>query len=721
MSKSAASMDVNKSKGSSFALSYSMLTKGNYTAWSMKMKVFMQAHGVWDVAVEPNDPKAEVDGKIDKIALAMMYQGISEDLLLSVVDEKNAKDSWEAIKTMSQAADRVKTARVQTLKAEFEALKIKYTDLLDEFYMKFNGLVTNIRALGEEVKESYVVKKLLRAVPTKFLKIASTLEQFGNLDTMTVEEVVGSLKAHEERLKGSSETSGEQLMLTEDEWLKREKDEAECRKPRRIKEQKQEAYLTRTDVEPVLLLAKHDKIIDERGIKPRLLGFNNEEKWESNVWYLENGASNHMSGQRTKFNDLNETITGKVKFGDVSTVEIKGKGSVSLKCKNGEEKIYHENGSGGEFMSKDFKTYYKYMRIERHFTAPYTPQQNGVVECRNRTVVEMARSFLKHANLPSSLWAEAVRHSIYILNQVPTRALTGKTPYEVLKESKPNLSYIRVFVCIAHMKIPGINTKKLDDRSVMVVNLGKEPGTKAYRLYDPVNKHVFVSRDVRFEGKYWRWEDQLQFKGNQQGYFEVSDLYDCEGDEVMDHGGAMTNDDSQTKVETSVHEQRHDAEISVDQYDDSHTPRRFIKLADLYDSTEMLEEEEEKEEELLLMGGHKVINLKWIYKLKKDADGKVVKHKARLVAKGYVQERGVDFDEIFAPVTLLETVRLLLALAVKNTWQVHHLDVKTTFLNGDLKEEVYVSQPDGFVKPGKEGYVYKLFKALYDLRQAPRA
>lgn len=98
-----------------------------------------------------------------------------------------------------------------------------------------------------------------------------------------------------------------------------------------------------------------------------------------------------------------------------------------------------------------------------------------------------------------------------------------------------------------------------------------------------------------------------------------------------------------------------------------------------------------------------------------------MKYKARLVAKGYVQEKGVDFEEIFAPVTRLEMVRLLLALAAKNSWEVHHLDVKTTFLNGDIKEEVYVTQPEGFIKEGQENLVYKLTKALYGLRQAPRA
>lgn len=122
-----------------------------------------------------------------------------------------------------------------------------------------------------------------------------------------------------------------------------------------------------------------------------------------------------------------------------------------------------------------------------------------------------------------------------------------------------------------------------------------------------------------------------------------------------------------------------------------------------------------------LPSGHRAINLKWVYKVKRDTRGEIIKHKARLVAKGYVQQYGIDFEVVFAPVTRLETVRLLLALEAKNEWEVHHLDVKSAFLNGKLYEEVYVNQPEGYVKEGQEEKVYKLFKALYRLRQAPRA
>lgn len=109
----------------------------------------------------------------------------------------------------------------------------------------------------------------------------------------------------------------------------------------------------------------------------------------------------------------------------------------------------------------------------------------GVVECRNRTVMEMVRSFLKQMGMPATFWGEAVRHTIYVLNRLPTRALTGVTPYEAWKNKKPNINHIKTFGCKAYMKVPNNLTKKLDNHSRCVVNLGKEPGTKAYRLYEP--------------------------------------------------------------------------------------------------------------------------------------------------------------------------------------------------------------------------------------------
>jgi len=117
----------------------------------------------------------------------------------------------------------------------------------------------------------------------------------------------------------------------------------------------------------------------------------------------------------------------------------------------------------------------------------------------------------------------------------------------------------------------------------------------------------------------------------------------------------------------------------------------------------------------------KTIYVKWIFKVKLNLDGSISKHKARLVARGFLHRYGVDYNEVFAPVARLETIRLVVALASSKNFSLSHLDVKSAFLNGPLEEDVYVTQPLGFEVKGKERMVYKLHKALYDLKQAPRA
>ncbi|GKB08760.1 retrovirus-related pol polyprotein from transposon TNT 1-94 [Tanacetum coccineum] len=116
-----------------------------------------------------------------------------------------------------------------------------------------------------------------------------------------------------------------------------------------------------------------------------------------------------------------------------------------------------------------------------------------------------------------------------------------------------------------------------------------------------------------------------------------------------------------------------------------------------------------------------IIALKWIYKVKLDEYGDVLKNKARLVAKGYRQEEGIDFEESFAPVACIEAIRIFIANAASKNMNIYQMDVKTAFLKDELKEEVYVSQPEGFVDPDYPTYVYRLKKALNGLKQAPRA
>ena len=116
-----------------------------------------------------------------------------------------------------------------------------------------------------------------------------------------------------------------------------------------------------------------------------------------------------------------------------------------------------------------------------------------------------------------------------------------------------------------------------------------------------------------------------------------------------------------------------------------------------------------------------VINVKWIYKTKKDVDGNVQNHKETMVARGFTKQPGIDFNETFAPAACMDTIKTILAIAAQNKWLVYQMDVKSTFLNCYLNEEVYVEQPQVYEVPGQEHKAYGLKKALYGFKQAPRS
>jgi hypothetical protein len=118
--------------------------------------------------------------------------------------------------------------------------------------------------------------------------------------------------------------------------------------------------------------------------------------------------------------------------------------------------------------------------------------------------------------------------------------------------------------------------------------------------------------------------------------------------------------------------------------------------------------------------GRKPVGCKWVFKKKMRPDGTVEKYKARLVAKGYTQKEGEDYFDTYSLVARLMTIRVLLSSAASHGLLVHQMDVKTTFLNGELEEEIYMDQPDGFIAKGQEGKICKLLKSLYGLKQAPK-
>ncbi|KAJ4794621.1 hypothetical protein LUZ62_045867 [Rhynchospora pubera] len=203
-----------------------MLNHENYGLWAIKMKIIMRSLCVWEAI----DGSASIDAEKDHGAMAAISQAVPDDVMMAIAEKEIAKEAWEAIKEMSIGEDRVKKARAQVLKRQFDRIIMDDSDNILDFSRRFTCVVSEIRSLGEELKESTVVEKLFGVVPDRFLPIIGTIEQWGDMTTMSVTEAIGRLRVFEESLKGRRkfEEEEEQLLLTRAQWealaLKEKKD-----------------------------------------------------------------------------------------------------------------------------------------------------------------------------------------------------------------------------------------------------------------------------------------------------------------------------------------------------------------------------------------------------------------------------------------------------------------------------------------------------------------
>ncbi|VVA35630.1 PREDICTED: Retrovirus-related Pol poly from transposon [Prunus dulcis] len=189
---------------------------------------------------------------------------------------------------------------------------------------------------------------------------------------------------------------------------------------------------------------------------------------------------------------------------------------------------------GGEFKSSEFDLFCEKEGIQRQFTLAYTPQQNGVVERKNRTVIEMAKSMLHEKKMPYFLWAEAVHTSVYILNRCPTKALNNITPFQAYSGRKPGIAHLKVFGSLCYVHIPVERRHKLEPKSFKGVFVGYATCEKGYRVFDPLSKKLFLSRDIVFdEEAAWNWEENSESISPSAGSFIHGDISTGSSDRMV--------------------------------------------------------------------------------------------------------------------------------------------------------------------------------------------
>jgi histone deacetylase 1/2 len=375
-------------------------------------------------------------------------------------------------------------------------------------------------------------------------------------------------------------------------------------------------------------------------------------------------------------------------------------------------------------------------------------------------VVDLGLTLLSQASLPITYWDHAFLTAVHLINRLPTASLSFKIPYTILFNKNPDFTFFRVFGCACFPLLRPYNAHKFDFRSHECIFLGYSNTHKGYKCLSPTGR-VYISKDVLFNE--CRFPYKILFATSTQNSALSSPIKDVAlstlpingqhkntlSNPPIIHSQPESNTEPTHASENDITTQSSLPHITPSKPSNTHPmqtraksgivlPRvnpklllthiepRTVKQA-LQDPkwlsamTEEFQALKRNETWTLvpLPPNRKAIGCKWVFRTKENPDGTINKYKARLVAKGFHQLQGFDFNETFSPVIKPITVRLILSLAVSYKWPLKQLDINNAFLNGLLKEEVYMVQPPGF-EASDSNLVCKLNKALYGLKQAPR-
>ncbi|KAL6331379.1 hypothetical protein AAG906_011316 [Vitis piasezkii] len=333
----------------------------------------------------------------------------------------------------------------------------------------------------------------------------------------------------------------------------------------------------------------------------------------------------------------------------------------------------------------------------------------------------------------------AIKTAVYILNRVPSKA-RAKTPYELWTSKKPSIRHLHVWGCPAEARPYKPNEKKLDSRTVSCYFVGYSERSRGFKFYDPSSRSFFETGNAKFI-------EDVELSGREplrKVVFEEESTHRNSSAQIMEPiqvHQEVTQQPQEPQVQVPlrrstrerrstisddyvVYLQEHefdmglkDDPISVSQVKQSSNSEKWIEAM----KEEMKSMKDNGVWDLVeLPEGVKPIGCKWIFKTKRDSKGNIVRYKARLVAKGFTQKEGIDYKETFSPVSSKDSFRIIMALVAHYDLELHQMDVKTAFLNGNIDETIYMMQPENFESTDSKQLVCRLKRSIYGLKQASR-
>ncbi|KAH9685791.1 hypothetical protein KPL70_014095 [Citrus sinensis] len=732
----------------------------DYAYWKTRMRIYLQAldYEIWEVVCDgPFMPmfKDEVGDDIPKPSSQwselekrkMSLNSKAMNALFCALDKKefhrvsscdSAQEIWNKLEVVYEGTNQVKEFKISRYTRQYELFQMEQNENAYSMYTRFTDIVNTIGALGKTFSNSEKVKKIIRSLPKEWRPKRTAIEEAKDLNTLPLDDLIGSLISYEEDLAA-------------------EKGHEEKKKSIALKASKYESdgESELDDEELAMLARRFRKFFKKTGERRNFRNFKNHREKKEAITCYECKKPGHIRSECPLINKLKKkAMVATWDDSEEESSDEEGSQEVlnlALMAIGGDDDLNEVSDPTYDELYDAFKDLHdELMKIGKKnvcLKKEMAKLKNENESLNARIVCLEVGNKTLHDEIALSNEKPSILHE-----HLESHIDELKNENEMLKKKSNELNEIVLKFTNGQKMLD--NLGKFDPKSDVGIFLGYSNSSKAYRVYNKRTLVVEESMHVTFDESKPSSTEKVVVDDNaeeeqqeeasndnqedaphgiQEEHHEEPNVEQNEGTSqtlpkewryVSSHpkdvilGDPSRGITTRSSLRNTCEHNAFISQIEPKSFEDTENDESWIMAM----QEELNQFERNNVWELVPKPEHQsVIGTKWIFRNKMDESGVVVRNKGRLVAQGYNQEEGIDFDETFAPVARLESIRMLLAFACHKDFILFQMDVKSAFLNGYIMEEVYVKQPPGFENEKFPNHVYKLLKALYGLKQAPRA